>query len=344
MLAQVHGQLLAAALNKACILQVHLMRVLRVASHLFQLDAATYAIQVLRCNLCFVLQLDNTRQDTGLVAGGWSMVDGWVIWIVTEACLLRTGSLQACMQYVNAQQTSMPGHAPTVALARIIEFAVIFACSLCQELLRRYCGERWSQETQQGAKGEGSSAQRLSPEEGHALFAALPPDAQVWSACHLLKFTLYLEKGIHLVPCLPPAMPARMSFQTCALKCCAQCRAISEFNPSLRLVALLSAQAIVRPYLDSKFAVRSAGSSRRGVVFGSTPGLSFHRWLFQWLKQLVGQAAGAPFTHEHRLTAELFGPKVVPSAEPCRSRRLHLETPCRACTKTWFVRTVEVGP
>lgn len=50
----------------------------------------------------------------------------------------------------------------------------------------------------------------------------------------------------------------------------------------------------MRPYLDSKFAVQGAGSSRRGVIFGTAGAdLPFRRWLFQWLKQLVSQAAGA---------------------------------------------------
>lgn len=46
-------------------------------------------------------------------------------------------------------------------------------------------------------------------------------------------------------------------------------------------------QAIVRPYLDSKYQIRGVGHRPLGIVFGSLPDLSFRRWLFLWLSQLV---------------------------------------------------------
>jgi hypothetical protein len=55
-------------------------------------------------------------------------------------------------------------------------------------------------------------------------------------------------------------------------------------------------QAVVRPYLDSKFSIqRSSGPQRPRVVFGSQSGLSFKRWLMLWMAQMVDQhATGMP--------------------------------------------------
>ena len=54
-------------------------------------------------------------------------------------------------------------------------------------------------------------------------------------------------------------------------------------------------QAIVRPYLDSKYQIRGIVQRPLGTLFGSLPGMSFRKWLFLWLSQLVQHhASGAP--------------------------------------------------
>ncbi|KAL4421833.1 hypothetical protein ABPG77_001622 [Micractinium sp. CCAP 211/92] len=46
-------------------------------------------------------------------------------------------------------------------------------------------------------------------------------------------------------------------------------------------------QAIVRPYLDSKYHIRGVAQRPRTVLFGSAPGMSMRQWLFLWFSQLV---------------------------------------------------------
>ncbi|KAI3426356.1 hypothetical protein D9Q98_008728 [Chlorella vulgaris] len=46
-------------------------------------------------------------------------------------------------------------------------------------------------------------------------------------------------------------------------------------------------QAIVRPYLDSKYQIRGIVTRPQGTLFGSQPAMSFRKWLFLWLSQLV---------------------------------------------------------
>ena len=60
---------------------------------------------------------------------------------------------------------------------------------------------------------------------------------------------------------------------------------------------MLRPQAVLRPYLNSKFeVVDNARSQRVGVTFGSAPharsGSTFRRWLYLWMKVLVSQASG----------------------------------------------------
>lgn len=44
-------------------------------------------------------------------------------------------------------------------------------------------------------------------------------------------------------------------------------------------------QAIVRPYLDSKYQIKGIVQRPLGTLF--SPGMSFRKWLFLWLSQLV---------------------------------------------------------
>ena len=44
-------------------------------------------------------------------------------------------------------------------------------------------------------------------------------------------------------------------------------------------------QAIVRPYLESKYSVLSTGRRGTGVVF--KPSISFRRWMSMWMEQMV---------------------------------------------------------
>lgn len=56
----------------------------------------------------------------------------------------------------------------------------------------------------------------------------------------------------------------------------------------------LPLQAIVRPYLDSKYQIRGIVQRPLGTLFGSAGGMSFRKWLFLWLSQLVQHhASGA---------------------------------------------------
>jgi hypothetical protein len=50
----------------------------------------------------------------------------------------------------------------------------------------------------------------------------------------------------------------------------------------------------VRPYLDSKFSLKSAQTLPRGVLFGSARGATFARWMYSWPRQLtMYHASGA---------------------------------------------------
>ena len=46
-------------------------------------------------------------------------------------------------------------------------------------------------------------------------------------------------------------------------------------------------QAIVRPYLDSKFSYRTSGKKMQGTIFRPGSSLPFRRWLALWLTQLI---------------------------------------------------------
>lgn len=64
-------------------------------------------------------------------------------------------------------------------------------------------------------------------------------------------------------------------------------------------------QAIVRPYLDSKFQYRATGKKIEGVIFKS--GLSFRRWLAVWLTQLIDQhVSGKLFLYMESSTGNAF--------------------------------------
>ena len=57
-------------------------------------------------------------------------------------------------------------------------------------------------------------------------------------------------------------------------------------------------QALLRPYLNSKFEIVDvARSQKNGITFGShlhtRSGSTFRRWLYLWLKMLVSNASGA---------------------------------------------------
>ena len=44
-------------------------------------------------------------------------------------------------------------------------------------------------------------------------------------------------------------------------------------------------QDVVRPYLESKFQLASTATAAKGVIF--LPEISFRRWLYLWMRQLV---------------------------------------------------------
>ena len=46
-------------------------------------------------------------------------------------------------------------------------------------------------------------------------------------------------------------------------------------------------QALVRPYLDSKFSLKSAQTLPKGVLFGSPRGSTFAKWMYNWPRQLT---------------------------------------------------------
>lgn len=62
-------------------------------------------------------------------------------------------------------------------------------------------------------------------------------------------------------------------------------------------------QAIVRPYLDSKYHIRGVAQRPRTVLFGSAPGMSMRQWLFLWFSQLVQHHASGELVAEHAVWA-----------------------------------------
>jgi hypothetical protein len=54
-------------------------------------------------------------------------------------------------------------------------------------------------------------------------------------------------------------------------------------------------QAIVRPYLDSKFQYKATGKKVQGVIFRQNTGLSYRRWLALWLTQLIDTHVSGKF-------------------------------------------------
>ena len=65
-------------------------------------------------------------------------------------------------------------------------------------------------------------------------------------------------------------------------------------------------RAIVRPYLDSKYSVRS-NKRAAAVVFGSQPGMSFRRWLAMWLQQLIDSYASGGWVGGRSRSADACG-------------------------------------
>jgi hypothetical protein len=52
------------------------------------------------------------------------------------------------------------------------------------------------------------------------------------------------------------------------------------------------AQAVVRPYLESKFCLQGVSSTYKGTVFGAYANMSFASWVYNWLKQLINGTTG----------------------------------------------------
>lgn len=52
-------------------------------------------------------------------------------------------------------------------------------------------------------------------------------------------------------------------------------------------------QDVVRPYLESKFQLASTATAAKGVIF--LPEISFRRWLYLWMRQLVVHYASGAF-------------------------------------------------
>ena len=80
-----------------------------------------------------------------------------------------------------------------------------------------------------------------------------------------------------------------------------QCPAQGSVSMAMRLnkiTVCCAVQALLRPYLNSKFEIVDVGRSQKtGITFGSQlhtrSGSTFRRWLYLWLKMLVSNASGA---------------------------------------------------
>ena len=59
-------------------------------------------------------------------------------------------------------------------------------------------------------------------------------------------------------------------------------------------------QPLLRPYLESKYALKSVARQPEGVVF--SPDLGFRRWLSRWMKQMVAYYATGGHTAQACLT------------------------------------------
>ena len=67
---------------------------------------------------------------------------------------------------------------------------------------------------------------------------------------------------------------------------------LKPLNYSCRLKTPL--QALVRPYLDSKFSLKKVQVLPKGVVYGSPRGCTFQKWMYTWPNQLtMFHASGA---------------------------------------------------
>ncbi len=59
-------------------------------------------------------------------------------------------------------------------------------------------------------------------------------------------------------------------------------------------------QPLLRPYLESKYALKSVARQPEGIVF--SPDVGFRRWLSRWMKQMVAYYATGGHTAQARLT------------------------------------------
>ena len=69
-------------------------------------------------------------------------------------------------------------------------------------------------------------------------------------------------------------------------------------------------QPLLRPYLESKYALKSVARQPEGIVF--SPDLGFRRWLSRWMKQMVAYyatgghtAQACPTTAAHQAAPEV---------------------------------------
>lgn len=102
------------------------------------------------------------------------------------------------------------------------------------------------------------------------------------------------------------------------------------------LIPASPAQAIVRPYLESKYSVVSSGRRLTGVAF--RPDLSFRRWLAMWMEQLVGHyASGEPAAEPAGLYCHPQPAALMQTCAGCTRALLHMASDgCRPISPAWL--------
>jgi hypothetical protein len=157
-----------------------------------------------------------------------------------------------------------------------------------QELLRKYhnakglpplSAEQQQQLLQAAGQAQGGRGSRETTPAGgepNHLFLALAPEVQVGTGCIGLRNTKPLVKPIDpWTPACPAPRVERLHL-------------LGMLDPgTLQMMPrfAFSLQAIVRPYLGSKYEIRGVPKREPGTQYAR--GMPFRRWLFLWLSQLV---------------------------------------------------------
>ena len=117
--------------------------------------------------------------------------------------------------------------------------------------------------------------------------------------------------SLHIETSLEAGTSSVLTLGPCGSTCDVQCTLRCPGCQHPKFPACM--QALVRPYLDSKFHIRSAQSLPKGVVFGSLRGSTFAKWMYNWPRQLTMYHA----TGETLSQACKYGPSIFHAAFAC---------------------------